>query len=71
MATQPNSIEALLGVRAGMQASRLSLPASIESGLPVAALDRLADKVAPGDARFIGSFPRPRWSGGENLRPSA
>ena len=52
MATQPNSIEALLGVRAGMQASRLSLPASIESGLPVAALDRLADKVAPGDARF-------------------
>lgn len=52
MATQPNSIEALLGVRAGIHASRLSLPTSIESGLPVAALDRLADKVAPGDARF-------------------
>ncbi|PZU05088.1 MAG: antitoxin [Sphingobium sp.] len=52
MAIQPNSIEALLGVRAGIHASRLSLPTSIESGLPVAALDRLADKVAPGDARF-------------------
>ena len=52
MATQPNSIEALLGVRAGIHTSRLSLPTSIESGLPVAALDRLADKVAPGDARF-------------------
>ena len=52
MATQPNSIEALLGVRAGIHASRLSLPTSIESGLPVAALDRLADTVAPGDARF-------------------
>lgn len=52
MATHPHSIEALLGVRAGIHASRLSLPTSIESGLPVAALDRLADKVAPGDARF-------------------
>ncbi|ASY47171.1 antitoxin (plasmid) [Sphingobium xenophagum] len=52
MATQPHSIEALLGVRAGIHTSRLSLPTSIESGLPVAALDRLADKVAPGDARF-------------------
>jgi putative toxin-antitoxin system antitoxin component (TIGR02293 family) len=52
MATQPNSIEALLGVKAGVQASRLVLPSSIEKGLPVAALDRLADSVAPGDARF-------------------
>ncbi len=52
MATQPNSIEALLGVKAGVQASRLALPSLIEKGLPVAALDRLADSVAPGDARF-------------------
>lgn len=52
MATQPNSIEALLGVKAGVQASRLALPSLIEKGLPVAALDHLADSVAPGDARF-------------------
>ena len=52
MATQPASIEALLGVNAGRQASRLALAYSIEDGLPVAALDRLADTVAPGDARF-------------------
>lgn len=52
MATQPASIEALLGMQAGGQASRLALAYSIEAGLPVAALDRLADTVAPDDARF-------------------
>lgn len=52
MAAQFQSVEALLGVKAGLHASRLTLPASIESGLPVEALDRLADSVAPGDARF-------------------
>ena len=52
MATQPASIESLLGVNAGRQASRLALAYSIESGLPVAALDRLAELVAPNDARF-------------------
>jgi len=52
MAMQFQSVEALLGVKAGLHASRLTLPASIESGLPVAALDHLADSVAPGDARF-------------------
>lgn len=52
MATQPASIEALLGVNAGRQTSRLALAYSIEDGLPVAALDRLADTVAPDDARF-------------------
>jgi putative toxin-antitoxin system antitoxin component (TIGR02293 family) len=52
MASQPASIEALLGVNAGRQLSRLALSNSIESGLPVAALDRLADTVAPDDARF-------------------
>lgn len=52
MATHIQSVEALLGVKAGLPASRLALPASIEKGLPVAALDRLADSVAPGDARF-------------------
>jgi putative toxin-antitoxin system antitoxin component (TIGR02293 family) len=52
MATQPASIEALLGVGAGKNGSRLALAYSIESGLPVGALDRLADVVAPDDARF-------------------
>ncbi len=52
MATQLNSIEALLGVKARLHDSRLALPSSIERGLPVTALDRLADSVAPGDARF-------------------
>lgn len=52
MAMQPNSIEMLLGVKPGVHSSRLMLPSSIEKGLPVAALDRLADSVAPGDARF-------------------
>ncbi len=52
MATQLASIETLLGVGVSRPASRLALAYSIENGLPVAALDRLADSVAPNDARF-------------------
>jgi putative toxin-antitoxin system antitoxin component (TIGR02293 family) len=52
MAPQFATVEALLGVSPGRQTSRLALADSIESGLPVAALDRLADAVAPDDARF-------------------
>ncbi len=52
MVVQTRSVEALLGVATGVRASRLALATSIESGLPVAALDRLADTVAPDDARF-------------------
>ncbi len=52
MATQFQSVEALLGLEVGIHASRLALPSLIESGLPVAALDHLADSVAPGDAHF-------------------
>lgn len=51
-ATQLQSVEALLGIKVGIHASRLALPSLIERGLPVAALDHLADSVAPGDARF-------------------
>lgn len=36
----------------GIHTLRLALPALIKSGLPVAALDHLADSVAPSDARF-------------------
>lgn len=52
MATQANTIEALLGLKVGLDASRLALASSIERGLPITALDRLADSVAPGDGRF-------------------
>lgn len=52
MATRIESVEALLGVGHGRHASRLDLIHAIENGLPVAALDRLADMVAPDDARF-------------------
>ena len=52
MATQFQSVGALLGVKAGIHASSLALPSSIESGLPVAALDHLSDSLAPGGARF-------------------
>lgn len=52
MTAQPTSVETLLGVDAGKRASRLTLAYSIENGLPVAALDRLAERVAPDDARF-------------------
>ncbi|MBO0905744.1 antitoxin Xre/MbcA/ParS toxin-binding domain-containing protein [Jiella sonneratiae] len=52
MAFQPASIEALLGVALPPRATRLAVVASIEAGLPVAALDRLAETVAPDDAQF-------------------
>ena len=52
MATQIGSIETLLGVSMGKQLSRLALADSIERGLPVTALDRLAETVAPDDNGF-------------------
>ena len=52
LAAELATVEALLGVATSKQASRLALAYSIENGLPVAALDRLADTVAPDDARF-------------------
>lgn len=52
MATQAATIEALLGVKANAGNTRLGLANSIISGLPVSALDRLADVVAPDDTRF-------------------
>lgn len=52
MTAHPASVEALLGVGMGKHATPLTLAYSIENGLPVAALDRLAERVAPDDARF-------------------
>lgn len=46
------SVENLLGFDISIHSSRLALADSIESGLPVGALDRLAAQVAPGDATF-------------------
>ena len=52
MATQPATIEALLGVASHRGDTRLGLAYSIRDGLPVSALDHLADAVAPDDSRF-------------------
>ena len=53
MATQAAAtVETLLGVNTNAGNTRLGLADSIISGLPVSALERLADEVAPDDARF-------------------
>lgn len=46
------SVEALLGVERSGEGSLLGLADSIQSGLPVSALDRLAAHVSPYDAGF-------------------
>jgi putative toxin-antitoxin system antitoxin component (TIGR02293 family) len=46
------SVETLLGVKPRRADTRLALAYSIEHGLPVSALDRLAEMIAPDDARF-------------------
>lgn len=46
------SVEALLGVERSGEGSLLGLADSIQSGLPVSALDRLAAHVSPDDAGF-------------------
>src|SRR3546814_12546507 len=52
MATQLATVEHLLGVPPRIGDTRLGLADSIESGLPVSALDHLAEAVAPNDLRF-------------------
>ena len=52
MATRPITVEYLLGVPPCIGNTRLSLANSIASGLPVSAVDHLADAVAPDDTRF-------------------
>ena len=46
------SVEALLGVERSGEGSLLGFADSIQSGLPVSALDRLAAHVSPHDAGF-------------------
>lgn len=52
MSGQTSTIESLLGVKSQMADTRLALAYSIEAGLPVSALDHLAEVVAPDDTRF-------------------
>lgn len=52
MSGQTLTIENLLGVKSHAADTRLALAYSIEAGLPVSALDHLAEAVAPEDARF-------------------
>jgi putative toxin-antitoxin system antitoxin component (TIGR02293 family) len=52
MASQLELVDALLGVPAVRAGDPLALAHSIESGLPVAAVDRLARAVAPDDTGF-------------------
>src|ERR1700760_2441456 len=52
MRGQVVTIEQLLGVKTQPGDSPLALANSIETGLPISALDHLAREVAPEDARF-------------------
>jgi putative toxin-antitoxin system antitoxin component (TIGR02293 family) len=52
MIRQSATVEDLLGVNPQLAGTRLALAYSIEAGLPVSALDRLAAAVAPDDTRF-------------------
>jgi len=46
------SVEGLLGIEAAWPASPLALSRAVATGLPAAAVERLATAVAPDDARF-------------------
>lgn len=52
MSSQNASVETLLGVRPHGGESRLALARSIQKGLPVSTIERLADMVAPDDRSF-------------------
>lgn len=52
MTTLYEEVETLLGVRAEDVGNPLALADCVEAGLPVSALDRIAEALAPGDAAF-------------------
>jgi putative toxin-antitoxin system antitoxin component (TIGR02293 family) len=52
MGDHTSIVENLLGVNPQSTDTRLALAYSIEAGLPVSALDHLAEAVAPEDTRF-------------------
>ena len=51
LAADSAQVEDLLGLRSS-RGSSLALADSVEEGLPVSALDRLASTISPGDAQF-------------------
>jgi putative toxin-antitoxin system antitoxin component (TIGR02293 family) len=51
VATQFADVEELLGLE-NAKGSRLALADSVENGLPLSALERLAGQVSPGDTSF-------------------
>jgi putative toxin-antitoxin system antitoxin component (TIGR02293 family) len=57
MLTEPNAVAGVLGLRTSSSPTTpFHLIASIENGLPVGALDRLAKTIAPGEAEFKHRF---------------
>jgi putative toxin-antitoxin system antitoxin component (TIGR02293 family) len=52
MATQFAEVETLVGIPPGEAGSALGLADSVEDGLPVGAVDRIAKAFAPDDAGF-------------------
>ena len=57
MLTEPNAVAGVLGLRTSRSPTTpFHLIASIENGLPVGALDRLAKTIAPGEAEFKHRF---------------
>jgi putative toxin-antitoxin system antitoxin component (TIGR02293 family) len=55
MLAEARDIAGSLGLKP-LRGSPLALVESIKSGLPLASLERLAAKVAPGDSRFVHRF---------------
>ncbi|HEX3431188.1 MAG TPA: antitoxin Xre-like helix-turn-helix domain-containing protein [Rhizomicrobium sp.] len=51
MSHQGAAVEDLLGVRSKKRQTKLALADSVEKGLPVSALERLAGRVSPEDER--------------------
>ena len=57
MLTEPNAVAGVLGLRTSRSPTTpFHLITSIENGLPVGALDRLAKTIAPGEAEFKHRF---------------
>ena len=52
MATQYEEVETLLGLRGEDVGSPLALADRVEAGLPVKAVDQIAEALAPNDSRF-------------------
>lgn len=54
------AVEDLLGVRSRKKETTLALASSVEKGLPVSALEKLANRVSPQDARGFSYLVVPK-----------